>query len=121
MSPVLYLKIFINRIELQDVQSGQIVRLSATTPFTSKRLLVGDLSEARSLVREAARSMKKGILSLLIKPVILVHPMEMVSDGLSEIEEEICMTLGLEAGARKVVIHMGSALSNAQVQKKIQG
>ena len=121
MSPALYLKIFTNRIELQNVNSGEIVRLSATKPFTSKRLLVGHFSEAQSLVREAARSIKKGILALLIKPVILVHPMEMVKDGLSEIEEETFMTLGLAAGARKTVIHLGGELSAAQVLKKIQG
>lgn len=48
-------------------------------------------------------------------PVIIIHPMEMIDGGLSQIEERALMELASGAGARKVVVWVGHELSDQEV------
>jgi rod shape-determining protein MreB len=43
-------------------------------------------------------------------PVVIIHPMEKLEGGVSEIECRVYQELALGAGARKVYIHVGEEL-----------
>ena len=105
-------------MSLRDVESDQHIIVSATESFTTRRLLVGDFAKAEALLAEALKKINQGKLKLA-SPAILVQPLEMVEEGLSPVEERIFKELAVGAGARSVVVWVGSELSDQQVMDKL--
>lgn len=46
---------------------------------------------------------------------MIIHPLEMVEDGLSEVEERLYRELAVSTGARNVIIYVGSPLTDTEV------
>lgn len=113
----LYLKISKNRFEVKNVSVDNAWHsVEATdTPFTTERLLVGTFSAATPLL---ARLIDKAVPRSFIRrsPAVIIHPMEMVAGGLSEVEVKVFEELVLGAGAYRVVIHLGDELTNHEAQ-----
>ena len=53
-------------------------------------------------------------------PIALVHPVEMVEGGLSEVEERVFLELARGAGARKAVVYVGPDLGDDGVRAKLE-
>lgn len=53
--------------------------------------------------------MSKGTL-LAIRPVVVIHPMEKIEGGLTEIERRAFQELATAAGARETVVHEGTEI-----------
>ncbi len=92
-----------NKIEVLNLKTNEIV--SGTGDFTSSRLLLGDFIVAEDLLKQLIKKAFSGAL-LLLKPRLLIQPLEMVEGGLCHVEERAFMELGQSAGARKVIIHL---------------
>ena len=82
----LYVQIRPNAFRLRHIEDKTDQEISATRPFTTTRLLVGRFQEAESLLKQAMSRMGSGGL-FKVSPVVVIHPMEMVEGGLSEVEE----------------------------------
>lgn len=114
LSNDVYVKVFENRFVLRKLEDGaRPITVTADEPFTTKRLLVGQFAAAE-------RSLKQGLKELSASswlspsPVVVIHPMEMIEGGLSEIEDRIFRELAAGAGARKVAVWLGHELSDAE-------
>ncbi|ABO24461.1 hypothetical protein SHLO109777_05045 [Shewanella loihica] len=78
--------------------------LSPSTPFTTRRLLVGNFSPAEQCLKQGLNEL--GCIGLFKRPRLVIQPMAMCEGGLSEIEERCLMELCLSAGARDVRIQV---------------
>jgi hypothetical protein len=114
-----YVKIYRNKFIIENVSENTVQRsFSPSMPFTTERLLVGEFSLAVEFLKNAIKSMFANKL-MLRKPAILLHPMEMISGGLCEVEHRLFQELALAAGGHKVVIWTGEELSKVQVKEKL--
>ncbi|MBI5461359.1 MAG: 1-pyrroline-5-carboxylate dehydrogenase [Gammaproteobacteria bacterium] len=114
----LYIKVHPNRFDLKHIESGKSLSAVSPTPFTTSRLLVGQFLAAHETLKAAIKSLYAGQL-FAPSPVAVIHPLEKCEDGLSEVEERALHELAAGAGARKVVVWVGHALSDSEVLAKL--
>ena len=110
----LYVQVRKNHFRLRHIEGKQEREVSAQTPFTTTRLLLGQFQAAETLLKQAIRAIGSGSF-FQVSPVVVIQPMEMVEGGLSEVEERALRELARSAGARRVFVHIGAALSDAEV------
>lgn len=118
VNPVIYVRIYKNRFLLRYIQDQKNLNLTASQPFTTNRLLVGEFTAAEKLLKEGVKALMRGKL-FVPSPLILMHPMEMAEGGLSQLEERAIQELGHGAGGRKVKVHIGAELNDAAVKSEM--
>jgi hypothetical protein len=111
--PILYARIRRNRISLRRVDSGQEVELAAEVPFTNSRMLVADFTAAQALMKKAMQQVKG-----FLRPAVVIHPLELIEGGLSEVEKRILLELALGGGAGRVNVWVGPELGDAEVREQ---
>jgi rod shape-determining protein MreB and related proteins len=116
----IYVRISRDLVRVKNVKSGQEAQVAPEVPFSSKRLLVGTFEPAQQALRSALRQVLGGGLFAL-SPNVLMHPLELVEGGLSQIEERVLRELAMGAGAKKVLVFTGPVLQDAQVSEKLRG
>ncbi len=52
--------------------------------------------------------------------IILMHPLEMVEGGLSQVEERVFYELAIGCGAKKVVVWSGAELADSEITAKLR-
>jgi rod shape-determining protein MreB len=114
----LYVRITADRIDLKNVISGASTTLVPQTPFSHPRALLGNFTVAEALLKKGFKEVV-GKSWFALAPQMLVHPMEMIEGGLTQIEERALTELALGAGARSVVIWTGNVLSDQEVLDKL--
>jgi hypothetical protein len=117
--PLVYVRISTNVLSLKLIDSDRAVRLVAESPFSDKRMLVGNFTNAEALLKQGLKQLRSSWLSL--SPGVLMHPLENIDGGLNQIEERVYRELALGAGAHKVVVWSGAELTDAQVTAKLRG
>ena len=110
----LYVQIRENSFRLRHIESKKDFELSAQRPFTTARLLVGQYQTAELLLRKGIKEIGNGGL-FRISPVVVMHPLEMVEGGLSEVEERLYQELALSSGARIAFVYLGLPLTDREV------
>ena len=110
---IVYARIRNNRIELRRIDTRQEIVLDADEPFSHERTLLANFTNADRL-------MKKGLAQLrtFLTPVVVVHPLERLEGGLTEIEERAYQELAVGAGAARAIVWTGHELSDAEVAGK---
>lgn len=111
----LYVKVIANGFRISQVtEPGCEQVFMSPQAFTTQRLLVGQFGIADRFLKQAvAETLGKSFIPK--SAAVVVHPLEMVEGGLSEVEERLFMELCRGAGARKVTIWVGASLSPEQV------
>jgi hypothetical protein len=113
----IYIKIYENRVHVRSIDDRKEIELSAETPFTTERLLVGTFTVAKTLFT-------KGVKIVLGRKcfalTVLMHPMEKIDGGLSQVEDRVLKDLALSLGAQKVVVWIGHELSDNEVKQKVK-
>ncbi len=116
ISHTIYIKIYENRIYVRNIDACKEISLSSESPFTTERLLIGTFTVAKTLIT-------KGIKIIMGKqffaPTILMHPIEKVDGGLSQVEERVLRDLAISVGAQKVVVWVGHELTDNDVIQKV--
>lgn len=113
----IYVQIGIDRIRVKNVISGQTIERIPEIPFSHPRMLIGNFTQADVLVRAAVSEVKGfGFLKSLR---IVIHPTELVSGGLSQVEERAIHELAVGTGAKKVVVWVGAELSDDAVKARL--
>jgi len=116
----LYIKVRKNRFEAKNLSSnGGWESIHSDLPFTTDRLLVGTFSAAEPALTKLVKRINAGGL-FKKSPKVVIQPMELIEGGLSEVEERIFKELALGAGAFKVVIHIGSELTDNEAVQLIR-
>jgi hypothetical protein len=118
MSQTVYVRVWRNKFTVRAIESGAQIDVAPATPFTTQRLLVGHFTNTESALRDALRQ-ATGPGWFKPSPEVLMHPLEMVEGGLSEIEDRIFRELAIGAGARRVAVWVGPELSDAEVKDKL--
>lgn len=116
----LYVKISRNRFEIMKVSGDLAIEVvSPAEPFSTSRLLIGEFGLAE---RHLSDGIKKVLPKRFLKksPEILMHPLEMIDGGLSEVEERILREMALGTGAHKVEIWLGGELTPQEAAKKLE-
>lgn len=114
MANTIYVQVRKNAFRLRHIEGKKEREVSAQRPFTTARLLVGQFQDAALLLRKAIQEIGSGGL-FRVSPAVVIHPVEMVEGGLSEVEERVLRELALGSGARSVVVHVGAPLTDAEV------
>lgn len=114
----LYIIVYPNRFDLKHIESGKTSSVAAATPFTTRRLLVGQFSAADATLKTAIKNISSGNF-FAPSPNIVIHPAAMCEDGLSEVETRALHELAIGAGARKAFVWVGHALTDAEVLSKL--
>ena len=95
------------------------VQRTANPAFSHQRMLVGNFTAAQ-LCLQAALSEARGSGFALTTSVV-IHPLEKIDGGLTEVEERLFHELARGAGATKVLVWVGAPLSDAEVMAKVNG
>lgn len=114
LANTIYVQVRKNAFRLRHIEGKKEREITAQKPFTTTRLLVGQFQEAASLLRKAIQESGNGGL-FQVSPVFVIHPVEMVEGGLSEVEERVFRELALSCGARSVFVYVGASLTDPEV------
>ncbi len=97
-------RIFTNRMIVRNVATGQSIARAATRPFSSPRLLIGDLDAAEQLLGEILKEMDGWRRLFRAAPNASFHPMEQCDGGLCPVEVQTLCDLGVRIGFTKLDI-----------------
>jgi hypothetical protein len=116
----LYVRVRRNQFRVRNLRSSAEATFDAQLPFTTARLLIGQFQAAENVLRHAVKVMSKGGI-FAMSPQVLIHPLEMVEGGLSDVEARVLKEVAIGAGASKVVVWVGPELSDVEVRAKLNG
>jgi hypothetical protein len=117
-SNTVYVRVGRNQFRVKHIESGADTTVVASTPFTTTRLLIGQFVAAELALKGAFKQLATGRL-FAVSPSVVIHAMEMVEGGLSEIEERTLREVAIGAGAGKAVVWVGRELSDSEVKEKL--
>jgi hypothetical protein len=112
-----YVRIRRDWFGLRHVEQKASLELVSPTPFSMTRMLVGQFTVAEKLLRDGVRRISPRFWSA---PKILMHPLDMAEEGLSEVEHRVMMELAAGAGASWVDVWVGKELSDHEVAEKLR-
>jgi hypothetical protein len=112
----IYVQVFTNRFVVKNIDSDQTLTVERNLEFASPRMLIADFTTAMHQLKGAVKSLRRGLLA----PHLLVHPMEQIEGGVTQVEYRVFLELGLGAGASKAGVHVGQPLSGGSVKKAIR-
>lgn len=81
-----------------------------SNPFSHPRMLVSSFVKAEKILMHGIRVVHANRF-ISPSPVIIMHPMEKLEGGITDIECRVYRELALSAGGRQAHIHIGNALS----------
>ncbi|WNC68368.1 rod shape-determining protein MreB [Thalassotalea nanhaiensis] len=144
-SSVIYVQIWENRIRVVDTKSGKEfdekpfvlikennkgVKVIAAigndaeyvtsskeesiNPFSHPRFLLNNFYVAEKILQHAIYTLI-GKFALRPAPTVVIHPMEKLEGGLSQIEDRAFRELAVGAGAYEVIIYTGSPLCTKSI------
>jgi len=113
--PIYYVKIKKDSFDVRCANSGRSIVLNATRPFSTKPLMIGEFSVAEKLLGEAFSQFPKSLIS----PIAVIHPLDMIDNKLSEVEEKVLHEVAMSAGARKVKIWIGDELTDSELHNAL--
>ena len=119
-SSTVYVRVNKNQFRVRNIESSAEATVMATVPFTTHRLLIGQFGAAEETLKKALTQVAKGGF-LAPSPQVVIHPLELVDGGLSEIEDRALREVAIAAGASKVVVWLGRELNDAEVKEKLLG
>lgn len=115
--PHIYLKIKTNKVWAKHLESQTVVELVAQKPFTTERLLVGNIDTALLTVKAAMLQVHsvKWFSFSNVPPNVVIQPLEYLDGGLSPVEKRIFFDLAMLTGARDVRVWEGKELIDMEV------
>lgn len=113
-----YVQVRENRFDIRNVGDGRAYHATASPPFSHPRMLVGDFTAAQACLKSLADQARGSGFAL--KTEMLIHPMEKLEGGMTQIESRVFQELALGAGASKAAVWLGAPLSDAEVVTKLK-
>ncbi len=97
-------RVFTNRLIVRNVDNGQSIARVAARPFSSRRLLIGDLDAAEALLGDIIKEMDGWRRLLRPSIAMTMIAMEQCEGGLSPVETQILCDLAVRFGVSDVKI-----------------
>lgn len=79
-------------------------------PFSHPRSLISDFYAAEKILQHAVKTSLSGEF-LALSPLIIIHPMEKLEGGLTQVEKRAFQELAQGAGARECIVHEGNEIN----------
>ena len=115
----LYVQVRENQFQVRNVDDSRSVQRHANPAFSSQSKLIDNFAEAAKCLK-AALSEARGS-GFVLSTSVVIHPLEKVDGGLTQVEERLFLELAVFAGATKVIVWVGAPLSDDEVMSKIKG
>lgn len=112
---VIYVQLYQSRFDILNVTTGQALVLGRDVNFSSPRMVLADFTGTQFLLRQGIRKVRSSFLS----PNIVLHPMELIEGGITQVEHRALRELGHGIGGRRVAIWEGDVLPSASVKRVI--
>ena len=112
----IYVQVFADHFVVSNIDSGVSREVKRDQQFTSPRMLIADFTTAEHQLKEAVRSVRRGLRA----PEILIHPLERIEGGVTQVEHRVFVELGMSSGASRVGVYVGSPLSGEAVRNAIR-
>ncbi|WP_244325654.1 rod shape-determining protein [Shewanella aestuarii] len=109
-------------IALENTKKGEIIKaigkeakslsgsnIRVLNPFKHNRSFIADFMCAEKILQHGMYTLHKS--KIKPSPRVIVHQLEKTDGGLTDIEERVLRELALGAGAREVVIYLGSKIN----------
>ncbi|MDQ8023000.1 MAG: hypothetical protein REI94_14275 [Moraxellaceae bacterium] len=112
----IYVQVFADRFIVRNADSGASLEVQRDQRFASPRMLIADFTMAEHQLKQAVRSVRRGLRA----PEILIHPMERIEGGVTQVEYRVFVELGMGSGASRVGVHIGPVLSGKDIRKAIR-
>jgi len=117
LKTVLYVQVRPNRMSVRNVTAQKSVDRASATNFSHPRTLIGDFTVADAFLKTLVAEARSGFS---LRTEILMHPLDRVEGGLSQVEERVFRELAMGAGASKAGVHVGATLSDPEVVAKLE-
>jgi rod shape-determining protein MreB len=114
-----YVQIRENRFHVRNLGYSRSFERTANPPFSHPRLLVGDFAAADVCLKSVIAEVSGSGFTLAIE--VLIHPLEKLEGGITQIEERLFRELAIGAGASKVLVWVGPPLSDSEAMQKLNG
>ncbi len=113
---IIYVRIFVNSIEIRDVNKEITIKRTALNKFSTERLLIGNFNNAHDFIRELLKEIGG---DRIIRPSInaVVQPMEKKVGGLSQVELRPFYDIMEHNGAKRVEIYENDDLLSDEAVK----
>ena len=115
----IYVQITRSSIVAKNINSGLSADQRPSEPFSHPRSLIGNFVLAQDTMKLAVKAVSSGRFPKWVR--IVIHPMELVEGGLTQVEERVLVELAMSCGASKTVVWVGEALGDESVQSKLRG
>ena len=115
----LYVQVRENQFQIRNIDDSRSLQRHATPAFSSQGKLVDNFAAAAKCLK-AALSEARGS-GFVLSTRVVIHPIEKIDGGLTQVEERLFLELAVFAGATKVIVWVGAQLSDAEVMEKIKG
>jgi len=118
-SKSLYVQVRENEIRVRNIDNTRSFERKASPAFSHPRMLVGNFTAAQECLKEAISEARGSGFALAT--AVVIHPLERIDGGLTQVEERLFHELAVGAGASKVVVWVGALLSDGEVISKLKG
>ena len=112
----IHVQVFRSKFIVRNVDSGESTEESRDQSCASPRMLIADFTMAQHQLNEAVKSVRRGLRA----PTMLIHAMELIEGGITQVEYRTFVELGLGAGASKASVYSGAPLSSEGIKKAIR-
>jgi rod shape-determining protein MreB and related proteins len=103
-------KLVVKAVGLEAKNLAGTANIDVSNPFSHPRLLVANFQKAEKILMHAVREVCAKKL-FAPSPRVVIQPMEKLEGGVTDIELRLFRELCLGAGAREVVVYLGSPLA----------
>ena len=117
-SKTVYIQMQCNRLILSHVESTNVITIDSSADFGNARMVISDFSTLESCIKKGLCALKANSSFLRLGATVLIHPLEIFADGLSEVEIIALKQAALGAGASSAFIYSGNVLALEQVKDK---
>ena len=93
----------------KEAKSLSAPNIRVLNPFKHNRSFVGNFMCAEKILQHGMYTLHKSMIKP--SPRVIIHQLEKTDGGLTDIEERVLRELALGAGAREVVIYLGSKIN----------
>lgn len=113
----IYVQVFIDHVRAKNIGSGATSDIMPPEPFSHPRALVGNFTVAEMAVKAALAEVKG--TKLFHTTRVLMHAMDRIEGGMTQIERRVLREMALGAGAGKVDIWEGHVLTDDEVRRSL--
>lgn len=117
---ILYVTLSVDKVSIRNIRKSEEASMTATEDsmrFSHPRALVGNFTNAEVLLKNLTKKMGG-----FTAPSVVVHPLENVDGGLTQIEERCLRELVIGGtNARMAVVYTGPRLTDSEVIQKVKG